>query len=93
VSGNGSGSLNETDGSGVEVLEGAESTRSVTGSDRTNSSSVVSCDIASDGDNAAGELGDGDSSPNFQAPLKMVFHENGAVGEESAAGWGETSGS
>ena len=32
VSGNGSGSLNETSSSGVEGLEGAESTGSVTGS-------------------------------------------------------------
>ena len=52
--------------------------------------SFVSCDVVSDLDNAVGEFGDSVSSANFHAPSNMVFHENGAVGKESAAAWGET---
>ena len=44
-------------------------------------------------ENAAGELDDNVPAANFHAPSKTVFHENGTVGEESAADGVETSGS
>jgi hypothetical protein len=64
--GNGSVSLNETGGSGVDVMDGEE------------------C-IASGLRNVAGELDDKVPAANFHAPSTTVFHENGTVGEESAA--------
>lgn len=46
-----------------------------------------------DVESAAGEFDDKVPAANFQAPSKTVFHENGAVGVESAEDGGETSGS
>ena len=49
--------------------------------------------LASGLDNAAGELDDKVPVANFHVPSKTVFHENGTVGEESAADGVGTSGS
>jgi hypothetical protein len=57
------------------------------------SESLASCEIASCLGTAAGELDDKVPAENFHAPSNTVFHENGTVGEESAADGVWTSGS
>jgi hypothetical protein len=91
--GNGSGSLNETGGFGVDVVNGTESSGSGADSVRADSNFLASSEPASGLENPAGELDDEVPMANFHAPSNMVFHENGAVKVESAADGAETSGS
>jgi hypothetical protein len=91
--GDGWGSLNETSSSEVDVLDRKENSGSGTDSGRTDSNSLASCKLVPGLESAAGELGDKVSPADLHAPSKTVFHENGAIGEESAADRVETSGS
>jgi hypothetical protein len=63
------------------------------GSGCADSISLTSCSLIPSSDSAAGEFDAEFPAPNFHGPSNKVLHENGASGEESAAGGVETSGS